>query len=53
MTGKAVINMSLGGPRSNAVNAAVAAAKRAGIVVVAAAGNDAVSTSTIERSEPY
>lgn len=42
MTGKAVINMSLGGPASRAVNSAVTAANRAGITVVAAAGNDAV-----------
>ncbi|KAH8602289.1 serine protease [Bisporella sp. PMI_857] len=40
LAGKAVINMSLGGPRSNAMNNAVAALTRAGIMVVVAAGNE-------------
>lgn len=34
--------MSLGGSKSNALNAAVAAATRAGITVVVAAGNENV-----------
>ncbi|KAF9280809.1 Subtilisin-like protease 3 [Mortierella alpina] len=37
---KAVINMSLGGPRSNALNDAVGRAARANIPVIVAAGNN-------------
>ena len=43
LKGKAVINMSLGGPKSAAMNNAVAALSRAGITVVVAAGNENVS----------
>jgi subtilisin family serine protease len=56
MAGKAVINMSLGGGRSRAMNAAVTAATRAGITVVVAAGNEAVcpSIDSLSRStRPY
>jgi len=42
LKGKAVINMSLGGPKSNAMNNAVAQLTAAGITVVVAAGNDNV-----------
>ncbi|KAM7201080.1 Peptidase S8/S53 domain containing protein [Rhypophila sp. PSN 637] len=38
---KAVINMSVGGTYNSALNSAVAAATKAGITVVVAAGNDA------------
>ncbi|ROT39973.1 oryzin [Sodiomyces alkalinus F11] len=40
LRGKAVMNMSLGGPRSNAVNRAVEALHDAGVVCVVAAGNE-------------
>ncbi|KAK6074140.1 subtilisin-like protease [Seiridium cupressi] len=46
--GKAVMNMSLGGSKSNAVNSAVEAIAAAGVVPVVAAGNenqDAANTS--------
>jgi len=39
-TGRSVANMSLGGGKSQALNDAVAAAVRAGVLVVVAAGND-------------
>ena len=38
---RAVLSLSLGGPRSTAMNNAVAAASAAGFAVVAAAGNEA------------
>ncbi|KAF3205588.1 hypothetical protein TWF192_001981 [Orbilia oligospora] len=38
--GKSVINMSIGGPKSEAVNAAIEALYKKGIVVVVAAGNE-------------
>ncbi|KAL2757031.1 hypothetical protein ACRALDRAFT_1075748 [Sodiomyces alcalophilus JCM 7366] len=40
LRGKAVMNMSLGGPRSNAVNRAVEALHDLGVVCVVAAGNE-------------
>jgi subtilisin family serine protease len=40
LAGKAVMNMSLGGSKSSAVNAAVAAIASAGVVPVVAAGNE-------------
>ena len=40
--GKSVVNISLGGGKSKAVNDAVEALYRKGIVVVVAAGNDNV-----------
>lgn len=39
--GKAVMNMSLGGGQSNAINAAIEAIAAAGVVPVVAAGNEA------------
>ena len=45
LVGKAVVNMSLGGSRSNALNAAIAALTRAGVTVVVAAGNENVTHS--------
>ncbi|KAJ9150332.1 Subtilase [Pleurostoma richardsiae] len=39
-SGKAVMNMSLGGSRSSAVNAAINAIRAAGVVPVVAAGNE-------------
>ncbi|KAJ4354147.1 uncharacterized protein N0V89_005880 [Didymosphaeria variabile] len=52
--GRAVANLSLGGPTtSSATNAAVAEAVRAGLFVAVAAGNDAQSASlTSPASEP-
>jgi len=38
--GKTVINMSLGGPKSQSVDDAAVAAVKAGVVVIVAAGND-------------
>ncbi|TVY51756.1 Subtilisin-like protease 2 [Lachnellula cervina] len=40
LVGKAVMNMSIGGSKSTALNSAVAALVKAGVVVVVAAGND-------------
>ena len=40
LSGKAVMNMSLGGSRSNAVNAAINQIRAAGVVPVVAAGNE-------------
>lgn len=44
--GMCVANMSLGGGRSNAVNAAVEAAVNAGVVMVVAAGNESTDACT-------
>lgn len=43
LAGKAVMNMSLGGSRSDAVNSAIQQLAAAGIVPVVAAGNENVS----------
>ncbi|TVY24127.1 Subtilisin-like protease [Lachnellula hyalina] len=40
LAGKAVMNMSIGGSKSTALNSAVAALVKAGVIVVVAAGND-------------
>jgi subtilisin family serine protease len=42
LAGKAVLNMSIGGSKSTALNSAIAALTKAGVVVVVAAGNDNV-----------
>jgi subtilisin family serine protease len=44
-TSQAVVNMSLGGSYSPALNAAVAATVRSGVVVCVAAGNEVASKS--------
>jgi subtilisin family serine protease len=44
LSGKAVMNMSLGGAKSNALNSAIAAVTRAGVTAVVAAGNENVSS---------
>jgi len=44
LAGKAVLNMSIGGSKSTALNSAIAALTKAGVVVVVAAGNDNVSS---------
>ncbi|KAH7144183.1 putative alkaline serine protease [Dactylonectria estremocensis] len=50
---KATVNMSLGGPISPALNAAVAATVRSGIVVCVAAGNDmGLAEAKSPASEP-
>lgn len=41
--GRVVMNMSLGGPRSDALNRAIEVMRSVGIVPVVAAGNEAVS----------
>ena len=43
LAGKAVMNMSIGGSKSAALNSAVAALTKAGVTVVVAAGNENVS----------
>ena len=43
LCGKAVMNMSIGGSKSTALNAAIAALTRGGVTAVVAAGNDNVS----------
>ncbi|KAK0713890.1 serine protease [Lasiosphaeria miniovina] len=45
LSGKAVMNMSLGGAFSNAVNAAINAIANAGVVPIVAAGNEAQDTA--------
>jgi subtilisin family serine protease len=42
LSGKAVLNMSIGGSKSAALNSAIAALTKAGVTVVVAAGNDNV-----------
>lgn len=49
LTGKAVVNMSLSGPSSTAVNQAIAALTRAGITCVVAAGNEGVCLAPSTR----
>ncbi|PMD37079.1 putative subtilisin-like protease, partial [Hyaloscypha variabilis F] len=46
LAGKAVLNMSIGGSKSTALNSAIAALTKAGVVVVVAAGNDNVDANT-------
>lgn len=46
---KSVINMSLGGGRSDALDLAVAHAVRSGVVVCVAAGNEDVSSGVMKR----
>ncbi|KAK4246495.1 serine protease [Corynascus novoguineensis] len=45
LRGKAVMNMSLGGPASRAVNSAINQVEAAGVVPVVAAGNEAQDTA--------
>lgn len=52
ITGKAVMNMSLGGEFSQAINRAIEALHTAGIVPVVAAGNEAVSDSLLVVLQP-
>lgn len=51
LAGKAVVNMSLGGSKSNAVNSAVAGLTRAGVTVVVAAGNENVRPHNILKQK--
>lgn len=46
LTGKALINMSVGGSFSTALNTAIAKVTAAGITVIVAAGNDDVDASS-------
>lgn len=46
-SGKAVMNMSLGGSFSQAINRAIEALRNAGVVPVVAAGNENVSETPI------
>lgn len=52
LSGKAVMNMSLGGSLSAAVNNAIAAIANAGIVPVVAAGNENVRLYLFHLSHP-
>ncbi|RDW84276.1 hypothetical protein BP6252_01866 [Coleophoma cylindrospora] len=45
LSGKSVMNMSLGGSKSQALNSAIAGVTRAGVVAVVAAGNDNVDAA--------
>lgn len=45
LSGKSVMNMSLGGSKSNAVNSAINALRAAGVVPVVAAGNENVDAA--------
>ena len=49
--GKAVMNMSLGGDKSEAINRAIEALFKAGVVPVVAAGNENVSKHQPPRSQ--
>jgi subtilisin family serine protease len=46
LAGKAMLNMSIGGSKSKALNSAIAALTNAGVTVVVAAGNDNVSRNS-------
>jgi subtilisin family serine protease len=46
-SGKAVMNMSLGGPQSRAVNNAIGAIVAAGVIPVVAAGNEAQDAANV------
>ncbi|QMW47068.1 hypothetical protein AFCA_011300 [Aspergillus flavus] len=50
--GRAVVNMSLGGPASKALDAAVASTVRKGVVVCVAAGNEPVDVNQSPAREP-
>jgi subtilisin family serine protease len=50
ISGKAIVNLSLSGGKSNALNAAIAAMTKAGITVVVAAGNDNLDASNYSPS---
>ncbi|EAW19518.1 S8 family peptidase [Aspergillus fischeri NRRL 181] len=52
MGGRAVVNMSLGGPPSDALDAAVASTVRKGVVVCVAAGNDPEDVNESPAREP-
>ncbi|KAH8663433.1 putative subtilisin-like protease [Tricladium varicosporioides] len=53
LAGKAVVNISIGGSFSSALNSAIAALTRAGVTVVCAAGNENVdASSTSPASAP-
>ncbi|TVY82752.1 Subtilisin-like protease [Lachnellula suecica] len=45
LAGKAIMNMSLGGSKSTALNSAIAALTKAGVVAIVAAGNENVDAS--------
>jgi subtilisin family serine protease len=51
LAGKAVVNMSIGGSKSTALNSAIAAATRAGVVCVVAAGNENVCLQLMYNDE--
>lgn len=42
LAGKAIVNISIGGSKSQALNSAIAALTKAGVTVVVAAGNENV-----------
>jgi subtilisin family serine protease len=50
LAGKAVLNMSIGGSKSTALNSAIAALTKAGVVVVVAAGNDNVRLLPVSKT---
>ncbi|GIK07124.1 hypothetical protein Aspvir_002779 [Aspergillus viridinutans] len=52
MGGRAVVNMSLGGPASEALDAAVASTVRKGVVLCVAAGNDGHDVHESPAREP-
>jgi subtilisin family serine protease len=51
LAGKAVVNISIGGSKSTALNSAVAAATKAGVVCVVAAGNENVCLQFMSNDE--
>jgi subtilisin family serine protease len=48
---KAVVNMSIGGSKSTALNSAIAAATKASVVCVVAAGNENVCLQFMSNDE--
>jgi len=53
LAGKAVINISIGGSKSNALNSTIAALTKADVVVVVAAGNENVNVSLPFSLTPF
>lgn len=51
LSGKAVMNMSLGGSKSTALNSAIAALTRSRVTAIVAAGNENVSEGDVSSAQ--